>query len=328
MPKISIIVPVYNAEQWLERCVDSIVAQTYADWELLLIDDGSTDCSGTICDRYAASDPRIRVFHKPNGGVSSARNLGLDHAKGEWITFVDSDDWVGLNYLKNLYANTKGHDLIIAYANIYYKDGRIETEKYPSYEVTEDNADWLFTRSDMSWHTSPWSKIYRYELIEKNNLRFDEKIHIGEDAVFLYSYMLLSSKIFISNHTDYCYQSQLDGSLTKKINTVDSELYTMKSIEELTNKLISKFKLGDDSIKELRWLNASYIGRVLNSLYHSKNCYDERLRIIKRLDIDTYIQHIGKDCLKTKFLILLLRLRLYNIYDFCRYFNSLIKSNA
>ena len=93
MPKISIIVPVYNAEQWLERCIESIVAQTYADWELLLVDDGSNDRSGDICDRYAASDPRIQAFHKPNGGVSSARNLGLDHAQGEWITFVDSDDY-------------------------------------------------------------------------------------------------------------------------------------------------------------------------------------------------------------------------------------------
>ena len=101
MPNISIIVPVYNAEQWLERCIDSIVAQTYADWELLLIDDGSTDCSGAICDRYAASDPRIQAFHKPNGGVSSARNLGLDHAQGEWITFVDSDDYTYPCWLEN-----------------------------------------------------------------------------------------------------------------------------------------------------------------------------------------------------------------------------------
>ena len=324
MAKISIIVPVYNVEQWLERCVDSIVAQTYADWELLLVDDGSTDRSGAICDRYAASDSRIQAFHKPNGGVSSARNLGLDHAKGEWITFVDSDDWVKQDYLKNLYANTNGHDLVIAYANVYYNDGHIETENYPSYEVTEDNADWLFTRSAMSWHTSPWSKIYRYELIEKNNLRFDEKIHIGEDAVFLYSYMLLSSKIFISNHTDYCYQCQLEGSLTKKINTVDSELYTMKSIEELTNKLIPKFKLGDDSIKELRWLNASYIGRVLNSLYHNHISRTERIKIIKCLDIVKYTRYIGIDCLKSTILVKLLKLRLYHMYDLCRYLNCMI----
>ena len=94
MPKISVIVPVYNTEKYLHRCIDSILDQTFTDFELLLIDDGSTDSSGTICDEYAAKDSRVRVFHKENGGVSSARNMGLDNAYGEWITFVDSDDYL------------------------------------------------------------------------------------------------------------------------------------------------------------------------------------------------------------------------------------------
>lgn len=92
MPLISIIVPVYNSEKTLNRCIDSILSQTFHDWELLLIDDGSTDCSGEICDEYAIKDKRVKVFHKGNGGVSSARNVGLNNAKGEWITFIDSDD--------------------------------------------------------------------------------------------------------------------------------------------------------------------------------------------------------------------------------------------
>ena len=93
-PKISVIVPVYNVEKYLHRCVDSILAQTFNDFELLLIDDGSKDKSGAICDEYAAKDSRVRVFHKENGGVSSARNLGLENAKGDWIIFIDSDDWI------------------------------------------------------------------------------------------------------------------------------------------------------------------------------------------------------------------------------------------
>ena len=91
-PTISVIVPVYNAEKYLSRCIDSILVQTFTCFELLLVDDGSTDCSGRICDEYAKRDTRIRVIHKENGGVSSARNLGLDNAKGEWICFCDSDD--------------------------------------------------------------------------------------------------------------------------------------------------------------------------------------------------------------------------------------------
>lgn len=103
IPQISVIVPVYNVEKYLSRCIESILSQTFTDFELLLIDDGSTDRSGEICDEYAKKDTRIRVFHTKNRGVSAARNLGLDNAKGEWISFVDSDDWVENDYLKSLF---------------------------------------------------------------------------------------------------------------------------------------------------------------------------------------------------------------------------------
>ena len=102
MPKISIIVPVYNTEKYISNCIESILKQKEKDFELLLIDDGSKDQSGRICDTYATKDDRIKVIHKKNGGVSSARNLGIDHAKGEMIFFIDSDDTVGPDYLKNL----------------------------------------------------------------------------------------------------------------------------------------------------------------------------------------------------------------------------------
>lgn len=98
-PKLSIIIPIYNAEQFIRRCIDSILEQTYTDFELLLIDDGSTDDSSRICDVYSENDSRIKVFHKKNGGVSSARNVGLDNANGEWIVFIDSDDAINNQYL-------------------------------------------------------------------------------------------------------------------------------------------------------------------------------------------------------------------------------------
>lgn len=102
MPQVSVIVPVYNVERYLPRCIDSILAQTYTDFELLLVDDGSPDGCGRICDEYAKKDRRIRVFHKKNGGQSDARNYGLDHMQGNYVTFVDSDDYVGENYLSIL----------------------------------------------------------------------------------------------------------------------------------------------------------------------------------------------------------------------------------
>ena len=114
-PKISVIVPVYNTEKYLQRCIDSILLQSFTDFELLLIDDGSTDSSGTICDKYAEQDSRIRVFHKANGGASSARNIGLDNAIGEWVCFVDSDDSLTRDAVEILCTNcNNGADIVIA----------------------------------------------------------------------------------------------------------------------------------------------------------------------------------------------------------------------
>ena len=112
-PKISVIIPVYNAEKYLRRCVDSILAQIFTDFELLLIDDGSKDKSGVICDEYAKKDNRVKVFHKENGGVSSARNLGLDNARGEWIGFIDSDDMVKPEYLDGLIRYQSRSSLVV-----------------------------------------------------------------------------------------------------------------------------------------------------------------------------------------------------------------------
>ena len=110
MPIVSIIVPVYNVEKYINRCIDSILAQTFTDWECILVVDGSPDKSGEICDEYSARDSRIRVIHKPNGGVSSARNVGINLATGEWITFVDSDDFIDADSLFSMVELTKHYD--------------------------------------------------------------------------------------------------------------------------------------------------------------------------------------------------------------------------
>lgn len=147
-PKISVIVPVYNAEQYLHRCIDSILAQTFTDFELLLIDDGSKDNSGDICDGYAMKDERVRVFHKKKGGVSSARNLGLDNAKGEWVSFVDADDYLDNCYYSNFLSF---HDIsgIVFTGFIKIKGNnkkKIVLEKYCQYSknneiiITENNC--------------------------------------------------------------------------------------------------------------------------------------------------------------------------------------------
>ena len=109
---VSCIIPVYNTQKYLHRCIESVLAQTFTDWEMLLIDDGSTDASGSICDEYAVKDKRIRVFHKENGGISSARNVGLNYAQGEWIFFVDSDDSLPKTSLESLLSRSSDANII------------------------------------------------------------------------------------------------------------------------------------------------------------------------------------------------------------------------
>ena len=188
MSKISIIVPVYNTEKYLHRCIDSILAQTYTDFELLLIDDGSTDSSGAICDEYATKDSRVRVFHKENGGVSRARNLGLDSACGEWIAFVDSDDWIDNNYLSVLLEG-KRCDLSIC-------NCKIENSKIIWDIVIENGCQdktaigELFDKGGFSGFAflGPICKLFRKKIINKYHIRYKEDISSGEDSLFVLDY--------------------------------------------------------------------------------------------------------------------------------------------
>ena len=181
-PVVSIIVPVYNTEKFLHRCIDSILTQTYTDFELLLIDDGSKDSSGSICDEYAEKDSRVRVFHKENGGVSSARNLGLDNAQGEWITFVDSDDYIEENYLKSFEGNLDA-DLVVGNMIICEVgksprgiNAHIVPGKYSPIQIV------LQGHLNTSPFLAPWGKMFRRECIA--DLRFNTLMRIGEDNHF------------------------------------------------------------------------------------------------------------------------------------------------
>lgn len=179
-PKISVIVPVYNVEKYLRKCVDSILSQTFTDFELLLIDDGSKDHSGEICDEYALQDDRVKVFHKENGGVSSARNLGIDVAKGEWITFVDADDWVSEKYFPEnmLMCNT---DLILnQLAKKEYSDAVGNTEVVAS--------KFLANILNEQISLGPWAKFFRRAIINECGLRYYEDIKFAEDAIFNLQY--------------------------------------------------------------------------------------------------------------------------------------------
>lgn len=233
--RVSIIVPVYNAEKTLNRCIDSILQQTFTDWELLLIDDGSKDSSGDICDEYARKDPRIKVFHKENGGVSSARNIGLDNAKGEWITFVDSDDWI-INDCLSLDYSLFYEDLIIF--SYYYNS---ETSNNLAFSINDFVVKGENELNDLyqafihkgSFRTV-WSKFFKRCLI--SNLRFDESVSIGEDHLFLLNYLCKIEACRFIDKPFYVYQSS-DFLLKKYQIKISKAIYIMSSLFSVYDKL-------------------------------------------------------------------------------------------
>ena len=190
-PKISVIVPVYKVEKYLPECIESVLAQTFTDFELILVDDGSPDNSGAICDAYAARDPRIRVFHKENGGVSSARNLGLDHARGEWIAFVDSDDWLSPEYLNRLIRGTDAAVCIsaVGFTQVHETTRERVSSRLRCETVVAAAVPAAFARASTIPFWAPWAKLFRNPKRRNKTVRFRENIHYAEDWIFLLEYL-------------------------------------------------------------------------------------------------------------------------------------------
>lgn len=213
-PKISVIVPVYNTEKYLDRCIQSILAQTYTDFELLLINDGSTDSSGAICDKYAKQDVRVRVFHKENGGVSSARNKGLDNAQGEWVSFVDSDDWLEIGALESLIKHADA-DLIIGSIK-FHASGTVGNLIEGTTLIDEaDLNDLLSKKIDHYSISSPCTKIFKNIIIQDKGIRFNPKLCFGEDSLFVKNYLLFTKSIWCVDALCYHYQD-IDEDIYKK----------------------------------------------------------------------------------------------------------------
>lgn len=239
-PLISIIVPVYNAESTLNSCVDSIVHQKFTDWELLLVDDGSSDYSGRICDEYAAKDSRIKVFHKENGGVSSARNIGIDNALGKWITFIDSDDKI-FDDIFPLLKQSKG-DLVV-FNFVITQNGK----ELPQYLFKESM---LYREAQMKLvlgqhiHSLifrvPWGKFYRRDLI--GSLRFDTNIRIGEDTLFVLRYLNKCSSILLKQEIYYYWEELNTDYSVKYALKVNDALYIIDNIYHAYRDLNIKSK--------------------------------------------------------------------------------------
>ena len=248
---ISVIVPVYNVERYLPRCIESILKQSYTNFELILIDDGTPDRSGMICDRYAEKDSRIRVVHKENGGVSSARNAGIDVAKGDWITFIDSDDWVSNSFLESFFQDTiEDFDLLIGSCKIvrsrvqHYinRDGEINI-----YEC----LDGAIKALENFMFDVPWGKMFKRDLILDNKLNFPVGIKWGEDSHFVAEYLALCKKMRFVSGAVYNYNCLNQSSITnKQIWTKEKIVWDLSYIEK-HQKLLEIYGADDKTIKSI-----------------------------------------------------------------------------
>ena len=219
---ISIIVPVYNVEEYLKQCLDSILDQTYRNWELILVNDGSTDSSGLICQEYAEKDARIRYYEKENGGLSDARNYGIEQAQGEYLTFVDSDDFLDASHLNVLYNALVNNDVDISIANYtnyqtstatfyLHTFGDYYEKIYTSEELIDDLS--FLERNDLSFSTI-WGSLYKKSVF--SFLRFPKGV-IGEDVALIYKMYTQVDKIVYVHKDTYIYRENDSGISKSKI---------------------------------------------------------------------------------------------------------------
>ena len=193
MTKISIIIPVYNASESLDRCVCSVLEQTYPSFEVVLVDDGSTDGSSAICDRYASEDTRVVVIHKTNGGVSSARNAGIEAASGEFLMFLDADDVLSLDALDLMSAKDAdmvmgGFRKVVSGRTSYVRVPKCDKLYNGSGQICDFFDDNIGVKDSYMLNSSCF-KLYRRQILMDNGLRFDEALKYGEDKMFVFSYL-------------------------------------------------------------------------------------------------------------------------------------------
>lgn len=288
-PLISIIVPVYNVEKYIRRCVDSLINQTYKNLEIILIDDGSPDNSGAICDEYAKLDNRVKVIHKENGGVSSARNAGLDSASGEYIGFMDSDDYITPDMYEVLYNNMVDNDADISMGIYALENNKGEFISHYRYDVNEvfDKAQTIAEMlKQVKYTCSLCDKLFSSKLV--GDIRFDKDISHNEDLLFAYQLMKKSNKaVYISKPMYYYCNNEESAS---RVSFSDKNTTMLKAqtmvIEDIGENLPQIYDVALTEYVKTAIFNLTAIAK---SGYKNKE-YIEKLRKIVKDNLKFFIK--------------------------------------
>lgn len=254
---VSIVVPVYKVEHYVERCIRSITKQTYSNLQIILVDDGSPDRAGEICDRLSVEDNRIEVIHKTNAGVSEARNTGIEKAIGKYICFVDSDDYVRENYIQELVQKMEetNAELVICGHKRSNKNANIFS--FPEGMMEKTNSSFLKYLSVGLEACYPWNKMFCLDIIKKNNIRFPVGVHPGEDLIFCLTYIQYVKKVFCLKKFLYIYVDSINSVMkrSKEKSVFNNYYLQIKPVKELLDytdnkdlKLCYKVRLYEISV--------------------------------------------------------------------------------
>lgn len=287
---ISVIVPVYNVEQYLNQCVESLVKQVYKNIEIILVDDGSTDNSGVLCDKWVANENRIRVIHTENHGLSAARNVGIKNAKGTYISFVDSDDWVEIDFLETLVQNIQIYDADISSCGMKKDYGNTKFDFNKDKESVCISQKQMFHEILCNEYVYGYvcNKLFRKELVDGN--LFDENLFSQEDMDFTMRYLQKCKKCAYTE-SEYYHYRQRGGSMTGEIGYNPRKL-SIAEVYERALLIYATYCPEDMYIVERNYLkiNINIIGRMKISKYQNKEI---RKRLLS--NINQYYKKVLKD---------------------------------
>lgn len=313
-PLVSIIVPVFNAEKYLCRLLDSLCSQSYVNIEIIMIDDGSSDESKEIIQKYACNDTRIHYIWQENAGVSAARNTGLGSAIGEWVSFIDADDWVGPSFIESLIPKDKRCDISIS--GLIKVNEKNKQTKWPLFNKDLSNSksvgvlceiDQLMTNFNQYALTGPVCKLFKLSLIKERNLSFPLDMSFGEDSFFVFSYLNEVKRVYVVNDWEYFYYYN-STSLSNNADAQKKELAACR-IYNLSLQICNKNNIEDLSVVQYHYVDG--LLQIVNNegkneYYIRKRCYEligkERLLKSVKQNLPFYFPFFAK-------------IRLWYLYD-------------
>lgn len=310
-PLISVIVPVYNTSQYLDRCIRSISSSIYDNLEIILIDDGSTDSSPKICDKYAAIDKRINVYHNANHGVAYARNYGIRKAKGVYITFIDSDDWVENDYLYNLYLNSQSGTMDIV-IGAYCSDYENNNHEINACAILLNKTLALDIKNIYHLIATSWGKLYKLNIIKENNVSFPLEKQYAEDRVFNCYYIRHVRTYTYTNKAiyHYCHDNGNSLTATRTEKKYEDAIYGLKAEKDLLD-----FLEADEKNRLLFYSAITNICLYFNTYEKKDNllAFCNRFKMAKEVVPYVYDFSSIKNVVKSIFYLLNLPLALYII---------------